>query len=172
MELIKIGHILKAQGLNGELKVFFEEKQLARLKHMETLFIQLKNGALPYSVTGLRKAKDHAYFIMFDEVTDRTEAEKLIGKDVYAEKGMFRKKEIAEGFSFLLGYTMIDSAEGELGIVEDVLQLPAGDVALVMIQNKEVLLPLNEETVLEINKRKKQIHVTMPDGIIKMYLSL
>lgn len=172
MELIKIGHILKPQGLNGELKVFFEEKQLAKLKSIETLFIQLKTGALPYSVIGLRKATDNAYFIRLDEINDRTEAENLSGKDLYAEKSMFRKKEIAEGFTFIIGYTMIDTEEGNLGEVDDVLQLPAGDVARLLIQEKEVLLPLNDETVKEINKRKKQIHVTMPDGIIKMYLSL
>jgi 16S rRNA processing protein RimM len=148
------------------------EKQLAKLKSIDTLFVQLKTGSLPYAVISLRKAKDNAYFIKFEEITDRNEAEKIIGKDVFAEKNMFRKKETAEGFSFILGYMITDTIEGELGEVDDVLQMPAGDVARVVFQNKEVLLPLNDETVVEINKRQKKIQVTMPDGLIKMYLSL
>jgi 16S rRNA processing protein RimM len=45
-------------------------------------------------------------------------------------------------------------------------------VAQVFIDEKEVLLPLNDSTVIEINKRKKQVLVKLPDGIINMYLSL
>ncbi len=172
MELIVIGQIIKAQGLNGELKVFFDEKQLARLKNIDTLFIRQKTGDLPYFVCGLRKATDNAYFLMFEEITSRSEAEKLTGKELLADKKMFRKKNVAEGYSFAVGYTLIDQVEGDLGIIEDVLQLPANDVAQINIQGKEVLLPLNDNTVVEVNKRKKQLFVNMPDGIVKMYLSL
>ncbi len=172
MELIVIGKIIKAQGLNGELKVFFDEKQLARLKNIDTLFVRQKNGDLPFFVCGLRKAQDQAYFLMFEEITSRNEAEKLTGKELLADKKLFRKKDVAEGYSFATGYMLIDQSEGELGIIEDVLQLPANDVAQLSIQGKEVLLPLNDNTVIEVNKRKKQLLVNMPEGIVKMYLSL
>jgi 16S rRNA processing protein RimM len=85
---------------------------------------------------------------------------------------MFRKKEIAEGYSFTVDFMLIDKSYGEVGIIQDILQLPANDVAQVFIDEKEVLLPLNDSTVIEINKRKKQVLVKLPDGIINMYLSL
>ncbi len=172
MELISIGKIIKAQGLKGELKVFFEEKQLARLKSIDTLFVKQKNGTIPFSVRSLRKAKDHSYYLMFEEINSRTDAELLIGHVMLADNTMFRKKEVAEGYSFTAGYTMIDLHEGELGRIEDVLQLPANDVAQLFIKEKEVLLPLNDYIVVEVNKRKKQLTVNMPKGLVKMYLEL
>lgn len=172
MELITIGQIIKAHGLNGEVKVFFDEKQLSRLKKIETLFIRLKDGDVPHLITSLRKAKDNAYFVSFDEIVNRSDADRLIGREVLADKNMFRKKEIAEGYSFTVDFMLIDKSYGEVGIIQDILQLPANDVAQVFIDEKEILLPLNDSTVIEINKRKKQVLVQLPDGIINMYLSL
>jgi 16S rRNA processing protein RimM len=34
---------------------------------------------------------------------------------------------------------------------------------------KEALIPVHEETLQRIDKRKKQVHVVLPDGLLDIY---
>jgi 16S rRNA processing protein RimM len=41
----------------------------------------------------------------------------------------------------------------------------------VFINEKEVLIPLHEESLLKIDRRKKQVHVALPEGLLDIYLA-
>ena len=36
--------------------------------------------------------------------------------------------------------------------------------------NKEVLIPVNESTLKKIDRKKKEVHVVLPDGLLEIYL--
>jgi 16S rRNA processing protein RimM len=38
------------------------------------------------------------------------------------------------------------------------------------MQKKEVLIPLNEKTLKKIDRKKKQVYVTLPEGLLEIYL--
>ena len=38
------------------------------------------------------------------------------------------------------------------------------------MNNKEVLIPLNESTLKKIDRKKKEVHVNLPDGLLEIYL--
>jgi 16S rRNA processing protein RimM len=41
----------------------------------------------------------------------------------------------------------------------------------ITLEGKEVLIPLHEETLDSIDHDKKQVHVTLPDGLLEIYTS-
>jgi 16S rRNA processing protein RimM len=169
MDLVKLGTIVKAQGIKGEVKAFMEEHILEIAKTLETLFIAVKGDNVPYFLTDIRKANDKAYFLLFDEVTDRTTAEKLTGREIFIERKNLKKNVTKRGYTYAVGYKMVDEKNEELGVIEDVFEVPANDVAQIIINNTEVLIPLTEETVIKADKRKKILHVVIPDGIMDVY---
>ena len=38
-------------------------------------------------------------------------------------------------------------------------------------KGKEVLIPLNEETLQKVNHKKKEVLVELPDGLLEIYLT-
>ena len=40
-----------------------------------------------------------------------------------------------------------------------------------MSDDKEVLIPLLKDTIQKVDRKKKELHVQSPDGLIELYLS-
>jgi 16S rRNA processing protein RimM len=38
-----------------------------------------------------------------------------------------------------------------------------------MYKGKEALIPIHEQSLLKIDKKKKQVHVEIPDGLLDIY---
>ena len=61
-------------------------------------------------------------------------------------------------------------AKGEIGLIENVYEMPAHALAQVMVDSKEVLIPLMEESIVKVDKRKKEVTVNIPEGLMDIYL--
>ena len=72
-------------------------------------------------------------------------------------------------FNSLIGYHAVDADGKALGKIEDVFELPAHTLAQVFIDGKEALLPLNEETIVKIDRRKKTISLQLPEGLLDIF---
>ncbi|HZG00595.1 MAG TPA: ribosome maturation factor RimM [Chitinophagales bacterium] len=168
MELTKLGTINKAQGIKGEVKAYIEDITMSNVKTLEALFIEFKTGPIPYFLEDARKGEKNTYYLLFEGIDDRNKAEALAGKDILIEKKNLKKPK-SDGYEFAIGFTLVDSEHGELGVIDDVYDLPANQVAVLHIEGKEHLLPLNEQFVTKADKRKKILHTTLPEGLLDIY---
>jgi 16S rRNA processing protein RimM len=70
----------------------------------------------------------------------------------------------------LLGYLLINEGE-ELAPIEEVINQPHQILLRITYKEKEVLIPLHEESLDTIDHAKKQVHVILPDGLLEIYTS-
>ena len=56
-----------------------------------------------------------------------------------------------------------------MGLIEDVREYPQQFLASIQYQEKEVLIPLNEAFIVEIDKTKKLLILDLPDGLLELY---
>ena len=63
---------------------------------------------------------------------------------------------------------MIDKEVGEVGVIEEILDMPQQEMTLIRYKKREVLIPLNEELILEIDEKKKQVMVDLPEGLLDL----
>ena len=66
----------------------------------------------------------------------------------------------------LIGCDVFEKNNIKVGIVQDVLNLPANDVLVVKKENKELLIPLIDDVVKFIDINKKIIKVIILPGLI------
>ncbi|MCR9173143.1 MAG: 16S rRNA processing protein RimM, partial [bacterium] len=59
---------------------------------------------------------------------------------------------------------------GEVGVLEQVVDFKVNPLLQVMNGEKEVLIPLLDDTVQRVDREKKELHVVAPDGLIALYL--
>ena len=71
----------------------------------------------------------------------------------------------------MVGFTIIDDKRGVVGSVKDIAETPGQLMLFFDYANTEVMLPVNDQTLLKIVKRKKEIHVSIPEGLLEVYIS-
>jgi len=68
--------------------------------------------------------------------------------------------------SELINYLLIDEKLGEIGIIDRVDNYSGNIVFTVIFKGKELLIPFNEDFLIELNKHKKIIKLRFPEGLI------
>ncbi|MCO4292742.1 ribosome maturation factor RimM [Solitalea sp. MAHUQ-68] len=169
-ELFSIGYISKTQGLKGEVQVYLEEDILESYFSNGMLFLEINGKAVPFFIETMRFQKSVAYF-GFEDVSTIEEAAKLVGKKVLVPKKLRPKRKTGElTYKDLKGFFVTDEKEGDLGEISEVFEYPKQFVASILVNDTEVLLPLNEDIITGIDINNKKILVTMPDGLLDIYL--
>ena len=70
----------------------------------------------------------------------------------------------------VVGFTVVDTSYGEVGIIEDVIDLAINPLLQIKQGAKEVLIPLAANVVQAIDRKKKTMTITAPEGLIQLYL--
>ncbi|NJN33618.1 MAG: hypothetical protein HC817_04545 [Saprospiraceae bacterium] len=70
-------------------------------------------------------------------------------------------------FEQCVGYTLFDYGK-KIGIIEDVIEFPQQLMATVNIDNREVLVPLNEHFVKNCDDVQREIYLELPEGILDL----
>ena len=176
VENIKIGKIVNAVALRGEVKVYHYSDYKERFEELDEILVE-RNGAKRhamerYPIEGVRYQKDMA-ILKLKGVNDRNAAEALKDCDVYITEEDLR--ELPEDTFYvrdLIGCRVInegsesENAE-EIGTITDVLQNSAQDIYQIKTKSgKEVLIPAVGEFVKEINIGEKTVKVSLIPGFL------
>ncbi|ATL47165.1 16S rRNA processing protein RimM [Chitinophaga caeni] len=166
-----IGKLVAAYGVQGELILQHSLGKRTSLKGVEALFIEdRRDSFIPYFLTKA-KAKDHSQtYVKLEGIDSREHAMKFLQKGVFLSEEDFKQHAAGDAPLSLLGFLAVDEAKGELGTVEEVIELPHQVLAKVVIGGKEVLIPINEQTLVEVKKKQKLVQLKLPEGLIDLYL--
>ena len=73
-------------------------------------------------------------------------------------------------FHEIVGFKVVDTAKGELGPITEVLEYPTQAILQVMKGKKEILIPILDQVIQSVDRNKKILTITAPEGLIDMYL--
>ena len=172
---VKIGRIVKTFGYKGELKILmdievsdlFDEEGFG----YEAFFLFKKDQPLPYFIEDVRTQNEPNHLIVkFEDIDNKEEAQLLAGKDIFLSENDIEINEEEGNFSHLIGYTFFDMEGKEIGALEDIYMLPMQELGVIIYKGKEVLLPLNEETVQEVIQKDNKVLYNLPEGLLDIYL--
>jgi 16S rRNA processing protein RimM len=167
-----IGVIQKPHGLKGETIIFYEESYEETLEEAETLFIEIEGGLVPFFVSeeGLRFRTSDSAIIQFDELNSQEKARELSGCKVYIPNEDIVETEEENELSYLIGFNVFDSQRGEIGTITGLNDFSGNVVATVQHPKAEILIPLSESIIINMDEGKKELHIDCPEGLIELYL--
>ncbi|MBA3647969.1 MAG: 16S rRNA processing protein RimM [Chitinophagales bacterium] len=168
--LIKIGHLNKTFGLKGHIRAFIEPGILSRLKKLEVIFLNKQNNLLPFFTDEADLDPSGHCMLHFEEVKDKTTADGLVRKEIFIDEKYLKKLKPYQRLADFIGFKLSDEKYGELGILENIIELPQHELGQFIYNKKEILFPWIKEIVLRIDKRKKEIRVLLPEGLMDVYL--
>ncbi|SHN43195.1 ribosome maturation factor RimM [Chitinophaga sp. CF418] len=166
-----IGKLVSVFGLQGELILKHSLGKKTSLPGVEALFLEeRKNSFIPYFVQKTN-VKDHEHvFVKLEGIDTKEAARKLVQVPVYLEEDDFKKQAASSSPLSMLGYMVHDKEQGELGVIEEVIEMPMQVLVKVIFREKEMLLPLNEQSLVKVDKKRQIVHVDLPDGLLDIYL--
>jgi 16S rRNA processing protein RimM len=164
--LVRIGKTVKTHGINGEVLIKFEAGKTPA-NESEPVFLDFEGIQVPFFIESLRRPIDTEWFVVFEEVNDKTKAEKLLGRAVYVHQDNLSVHEDEFSLDSLSGYEVIDENQGRVGILSHI-QKGAQDLMIIDNNGEEIYIPFVEDFLVEIDPDKKQIIVETPDGLLDM----
>lgn len=169
-EYYKIGKLVAVHGLKGELILKHELGKKTSLKGLTALFIEEKKTSfIPWFIESTKIKSEEDLYLKLEGIDTREAAMKIAQKEVWLPEADFKKFASRSTPASLLGYTIIDN-KNPLGEILEVIEQPHQLLCRLDIQGKEVLIPLHEEFLQQVDHKKKQVIVQLPEGLLDVYL--
>ncbi len=170
-DYFSIGKIAATHGLSGEVVLQHALGKKTDLKCLQTIFIEEKKDSfLPYFIESTSIKNAGEVYIKLEGLNTKEGARRLSQKEVWLLKADFDKYAAKSSPISLLGYIMINAGE-EIGEIIEVIEQPLQVLCKIIYRGNEALIPINEESLEKIDKRKKQVYVSLPDGLLEIYNS-
>lgn len=168
MEIEEIGYISKTHGLKGHVILRLNELVRINEEAIKSIFLDLNGSQVPYFIEELRP-NNTGYIVKLETIDIVETSKKLIGKKVFTLTDFMLEEE--ESLKEFIGYTIIDSKLGNIGTISDFDEKT--DNAIVKVIHPtgvEIILPFNDDFIIEIDDDLKTIEFNAPEGLIEMYL--
>lgn len=168
-EYFRIGKLVSTFGLKGELILKHNLGKKTSLKDLKAIFIeQQKDTFIPWFIENTRIKTDTEIYLKLEGVNLKEQATPLAQKEVWIPEADFKKYAAKSSPINLLGYILIED-EKEIGKIGEVIEQPHQLLCKIDHNGKEALIPLNEDTIVKIDRKKQQVIVQLPEGLLEIY---
>jgi 16S rRNA processing protein RimM len=156
-------------GVKGEVVLQHHLGKKTSLKGLETIFIEDKQDEmLPYFLESTRIKNDDELFLKIEGIDTKEAAFKLMQKQLWLVQEDFDKHAAKSAPIALLGFHIINEGE-DLGEILEVIEQPHQVLCRIDLSGKEALIPVHEGSLQKIDKKKRQVHVELPEGLLDIY---
>ena len=166
-----VGKIVKKYSFKGELLVKLDTDDPEQFLKMESVFVETNKNLIPFFIEKLSLHKSTLLRVKFEEVQTEADADALLGKELFLPLDLLPK---LTGNQFyyheIIGFTAIDIHFGTLGKITGVNDNTSQHLFEIDHQGKEVLIPINDDIIKEIDRSSKKMTLEAPEGLIELYL--
>ena len=157
----KIAQVLKSNGCEGELVLSLVDIAPEDIDLQEPVFIEMDGLPVPYFIESCTRRGNSRLLVHLTGVRSLEDADERAGKDVLAD--YFEEQEEDS----LVGWTVLDEKGEMVGKIVDYEDIPGNLCVWVDRPGRgEVLLPLHEDLMVEMNEKTAEIRLRIPDGLL------
>ena len=167
MDFLKVGKIVKAHGLKGDVRVYPYTDDLNNLSKSKVFFVD----KVEKKVEKISIQKD-MLIVKFKEISNIDMTKNLINKDLYIEKKDINEDDIYYvedliGCEVYKTYEDTDKLEDYvlLGKITYVFSSGLNDVYEVKNDEKTILIPAVKQFIKKVDIKSKKVYVKMMEGL-------
>ncbi|MEO1256957.1 MAG: ribosome maturation factor RimM [Bacteroidota bacterium] len=164
----QLGEVIKTHGLNGEVSVTLDVDFPEEYRNLESVFLEQQGKLVPFFIQSIQINTKKA-LILFEDVHSIEDATSLIKSKVFLP--LSQLPELDEGqyyFHDLIDCEVFQNAQ-KLGTIKEVIDLNGNQLLSVFSNEKEILIPLKDEIVKDVDLDNRKILVILPDGLLDVY---
>ena len=167
-DVYKIGVFNKPHGIHGELSFTFTDDIFDRVE-AEYLICLLDGIFVPFFLEEYRFRSDSTALVKLEGVDTAERARMFTNVEVY-----FPAKHVEDAGpgeltgAFFVGFRVEEVNHGDLGEVTEVDTATINTLFVVDHQGEELLIPAQEEFILNIDQKHKVITMDLPEGLLAL----
>lgn len=157
---------MRPHGLKGEVTISLDLDATADWENLKTIFVEKKSQLVPYFIETI-SVRNNKAFVKLEDVDTPEYASLLKGGSLYLPKK--ERPKLAKGEFYneeIIDFEVIDSEIGTLGSVQDIEVAGQNRFLIIKYNEKEIMIPVNGPFITSINKLKKKIIVSLPEGFL------
>jgi 16S rRNA processing protein RimM len=162
---ILIGQITKTSGFEGTVIVRLEKRSIENIPEPESVFLEIEGRPVPFFISSFEYAGGDILKLSFTGYDSSEKVTEFRGCNVFLTSGS-REEEADEGLMLLKGYSVLDKAIDPVGTVREVISNPGQFLLdIETAGGKQVLVPLHEDLIVSIDRKRKRIIMDIPGGL-------
>lgn len=159
-----IGKVTGVHGLRGVLKVVSFAESLDTFKKGRRIAIKNEGEEGKNYLIENASGHGHGILLTLEGLSDRSEAENLVGKDILMDrKELPEPEEDTWYWQDLIGLDVVDHIKGFLGKIEHIFPTGANDVLVVKDNDRETLVPMHSHFVESVDLNCHTVKTTLPE---------
>ena len=166
-----LGKIVKKYSFKGELLAKLDTDEPNIYENLDTIFIDINGTLIPFFIEKSQLHKSDLLRLKFEDVSCEADADSLLKSDLYLPLDLLPKLQ-GNKFYFheVINFQIIDENFGPVGNVKGVNDTTAQALFEVDRDGIEILIPVNDDFIIKLDKINKTIIVNTPPGLIELYL--
>ncbi len=165
-DFFRVGVIANTHGIRGEVKIFPTTDDVKRFDYLKEAYIDAGKEKIKVEVSSVRYFKN-LVIVKFKGIDNINDIERYKGKDLLVTRENALPLEEGEYYLADIIGANVYTEDGILfGSLEDVIETGANLVYSVQHEGKEVLLPVIDDCVKEVNVEEKKVIVHIMKGLL------
>ncbi|MGC6438888.1 MAG: ribosome maturation factor RimM [Flavobacteriaceae bacterium] len=167
-----LGKIIKKYSFKGELLAKLDTDQPELYTNLDAVFLNLNNTLIPFFIERSQLHKSDLLRLKFEDINNETDANALLKSELYLPLELLPKLS-GKAFYYheIIGYTITDKTHGNIGVIKSVNDTTAQALFEINYNGKEILIPINDEIIVKVDRKSKIIEVNTPSGLIDLYIN-
>ena len=164
--LVFVGWITRCHGVRGELKMLEGQGASGAWQTVNEVYIgESESSATRFKVNRLRAGVKFV-IVALEGVDNRDKAETMKGHMVFVPREQLPEPEEDTIYSSdLLGMRVRDQQGRQFGVLKEIFDTGAHDVYVVRKGSAEILIPVVEGVLIEVDRDLGEIVVNPPEGL-------
>lgn len=166
-----LGKIAKKFSFKGEVLLYLDTDEPELYENMESVFVEFNKNLVPFFIESSSIHKNDFLKVKFEDIDSEAEADQILGCEIYLPLTMLPKLE-GNQFYFheVIGFTVEDQRLGTIGEIVSINDTTAQPLFEILFNGKEILIPMIDDFILEVNRKDQKILLNTPVGLVDLYL--
>lgn len=170
--MLPVARVVKSFGDDGRVILRMTAGSKMVLKKEEPVFIYFDEMPVPFFIVEIVQKGNNGFAVKFEGIDSFEDSEEINGLTVYtASVRKATKGSASDDIALIIGYTLKDSKgefNGKISAFYDFPGNPCLGVISDIEGSEEKLIPFAEEFIVQINNRKREIIVDVPQGLFEI----
>lgn len=168
-DVYKIGRIGKPHGVKGEMNFMFTDDVFDRTDS-DYLIIEVEGLLVPFFIEEYRFRSDETALLKLCDIDTQEQARQFTNCEVFFERSKADTPDDELTWAQIVGFRIVDENNGKI-VGEIVAVDDSTENILFEIETSkgnQILIPAHDELIVQIDADKRQIKMTLPEGIFDL----
>mgnify|MGYP003706608311 FL=1 len=160
-----LGTIVSKFSYKGEILLKLDSDEI-QFKKLKTIFLEIEGALVPFEIKNVMLHKSSLLRIKLENIDSEKKANTIVKTKTYLPiKDLPKLNGDKFYYHEIISFTVLDLSLGNIGKVKEVNDQTSQPIIVVNNGLNEVMIPLVDDFLIEINRNKKTLTFDLPEGL-------